>query len=530
MRNNLLEALSDNIVIDRDKCTFCGICVETCILDNLRLQLAPCRQACPLGVNVQGYIQQCLRGEDSQARETLREALIFPEILGRICPAPCEDKCHRGQVEGQPVAARAIKRYLFEGQKPEDIPLPEIAASTGKKAVVIGSGPAGLQAAHDLRRAGHEVDVLESEDRPGGMLRWAIPEFRLPTEVLERELTLLEKMGVQFNCGVKVGEKASLEKLQAKYDAVVMAAGCTQALRLGVPGEDLDGIYHGLEVLKAGKYGQDLDLGKSVAVIGGGNVAVDAAQVALRLGAEQATVISLEIEDALPAFPEEVSGARAAGVRFEPGWGPVRLLGQEGRVCAVELKRCLSVFDARGSFAPQFDACVLKNLNADTVIVAIGQERENTLFQGLTQVNRLTLQAGSSNLFLAGDCYTGPSSVVAAMSGGRQAAESANRFLAGEHLSLGRSYPGPVETEFDIDISRGSSDARVEPPRRKFQGKGDFQELEGVLSQEEARREAGRCYSCGAPFGKYRTCWFCLPCEVECPHDALWVEIPYLLR
>ena len=530
LEKNFLEALSDNINIDKSKCVFCGVCVDTCILDNLRLKLAPCRGACPLGVNVQGYVQEIARGHEQEALEILRKTLIFPEILGRVCPAPCEAACHRGQVADAPVASRMLKRYLTKGQKAGDIPVPEIAPETGKHVAVIGSGPAGLQAAHDLRLAGHEVTVIESEKKPGGMLRWAIPQFRLPLEVVERELTLLEKMGVDFQCQVKVGEDVSLEKLKADHDAVVMATGCPLPLPLDVEGKDLEGVFSGLDLLRSLRAGDNPTFSGSVVVIGGGNVAVDAARAALRLGAEKVTMVSLEAEADLPAFDEEVALARKEGIKFEPSCGPVRFEEENGRVAGVELQRCLAVFNAQGKFEPQFDSCELRVLHADAVIVAIGQGRDKDLFQKVDAVDPLTLQAGDSNLFLAGDCAGGLGSVVRAMKSGKEAAESINRLLAGEHLAYGRSYEGPIVTEFDIDTSVGSKEPRVTPPMNVFGGKGDFNESEKDLSQEQARAEAGRCFSCGAPFGKFRTCWFCLPCEVECPQEALWVDIPYLLR
>ena len=527
---NFLEALSDNIVIDKTKCVFCGVCVETCILDNLRLKLAPCRGGCPLGVNVQGYVQEIKRGREDKALEILRETLIFPAILGRVCPAPCEEACHRGRVSDGPVAARILKRYLTQGLTGEDIPVPETAPDTGKKVAVVGSGPAGLQAAHDLRLAGHAVEVLESEEEPGGMLRWAIPLFRLPREVVELELSLLHKMGVEFKCNTRVGEEISLEELRADHDAVVLATGCPEPLDLDVDGADLEGVVLGLDLLRDLRAGKSPELSGPVVVIGGGNVAVDAARASLRLGADTVTMVSLEAWGELPAFAEEVGLAQKEGVRLEPSWGPVRFLSQAGRVAEVELQRCVAVFNPQGVFEPRFDSCELNTIEARTVIVAIGQSRDQGLFQSLDRVDPLTLRAGKTNLFLAGDCQSGPGNVVRAMKSGKEAAESINRYLAGEHLTYGREYEGPVVTDFEIDTSPGSDDSRAAAPLSPFGGRGDFNESEGALGREQARAEAGRCFSCGQPFGKFRTCWFCLPCEVECPEQALWVDIPYLLR
>jgi NADPH-dependent glutamate synthase beta subunit-like oxidoreductase len=213
------------------------------------------------------------------------------------------------------------------------------------------------------------------------------------------------------------------------------------------------------------------------------------------------------------------------------------LLSRKGVLNGIEFQRCLQVFDESGAFKPDFDAFERMFLEADNLIVAIGQTADSTIFKmiGLDpakarQIDPLTLQSPDEMIFLAGDVVGGPSSVVEAMAQGRRAAESVDRFFKGEPLRYGRDYAGPVETDFQIDTSRAANLKRAEIPARPFQGEGDFGELEPCLDMESARKEASRCYSCGQPFGKYRTCWFCLPCEVECPHDALWVEIPYLLR
>jgi NADPH-dependent glutamate synthase beta subunit-like oxidoreductase len=362
------------------------------------------------------------------------------------------------------------------------------------------------------------------------MLRWAIPRFRLPAEVLDRELTLLERMGIRFECGVDVGTGVTLAELEENSDAVVVAAGCRAQARLGIEGEDLDGVWYGLDLLKAARRGAAPEFSGRAVVVGGGNVAVDAARTTLRLGADVVTLICLEAEGELPALPEEVAFAREEGVAFEHAWGPVRLMGGGGRVSGVELERCLAVFDASGAVRPEFDSSTSKTVEADAVIIAIGQRCDEAFLTASGEVDDRTLRIGDSTVFVAGDFQTGPGSVVTAMASGREAAESVNRLLAAEHLTYGRAYRGPVETDFEIDTSRGSDRGRVHPPRVPWTGKGDFREAERALSAEEARNEASRCHSCGKPFGKYRTCWFCLPCEVDCPNDALRVEIPYLLR
>lgn len=531
MRNTILEALSDNITIDKDKCVYCGECVETCILDNLRMKLAPCRQACPLGVNCQGYVQQILRGEKEDALEMVERNLPFPSILGRVCSAQCEQNCHRGTQNDEPVAIRALKRYLTTQIEGKALSLPEIQESTGKACAVVGSGPAGMLAAWDLLVQGHQVTIFEAEKEPGGMLRWAIPSFRLPDSILKNEFERLKSMGAEIKPNMRLGRDITMEGLKSEFQAVIIATGCPKTKTLGIKGEDFEGVYHALPFLYDVRDGKSPEIGENVVVIGGGDVAVDSAQTALRLGAAKVTMVSLESDGTLPASREALSMAEAEGILIDGAWGPTRILGKNNKAAGVELQRCLAVFDSFGRFAPSFDECTLKDLEADTIIIAIGQERDLDVFNGkLPQYDELTLRTDDDQVFLAGDIQQGPSTIVEAMARGRQAAESVHRLFTGEHLSYGRRYEGPIEKDFDIGTIRGSDAKRVNPSWNTISAKGDFNEIEQPLTDDQARTEAGRCYSCGAPFGKFRTCWFCLPCEVECPKEALWVEIPYLLR
>lgn len=531
----MLEALTDNIAVDAGKCTACGICVETCPMDNLRLNLSPCRQACPLGVNAQGYVRLIARGEEREAVKLLRETLPFPGILARVCSQPCESACHHNSVGSPPVAIRALKRYLADLCAGDEY-LPACASSTGKSVAVLGAGPAGMLAAHDLRARGHRVVMFEAGTEPGGMLRWAIPEFRLPSAVLEREIGLLGLMGVEFQCGAAV-DGAGLDRLKKQFQAVLIATGCGKPRELSLDGGGAAGVYYALPFLRAVRGGIAPAVGKRVVVIGGGNAAVDAAQTALRCGAREVSMVCLESEAEMPAFAWAMEGARAEGVGVMNSWGPLRFLSDRGRLAGVEFSHCSQVFDADGRFAPCFDSCRLMTLEADTVIVAAGQaadpagaEEFGIAGEGGVAFDPLTLETRDAMVFAAGDLVSGPSSVVHAMASGRRAAESVHRLLAGEPMRYGRGYPGPVETQFDIDVPVPVLTARAPVPERPLAGRDGFDEVEMALDVETARLESRRCFSCGRPWGRYRTCWFCLPCEIECPHKALTVEIPYLLR
>ena len=532
MSSNLLISLSDNIVIDKTKCIFCGICVDTCITDNLRLLMAPCRHACPLQTNCQGYVQAVARGDMALALRLVHGKLPFPAILGRVCPHPCEASCTRRETDGQAVAIREIKRFIADQVSAADYPAPKPAKSTGKTIAVVGAGPAGVLAAYDLALRGHDVRLYDAESKPGGMLRWAIPSFRLPEETLDKELGQLEQLGVRFWGSRVLGRELSLDRLEADHDAVVVAIGCGSPKELAgfeANGED---IHYGLPFLRAHRHSEAPGIGKSVLVVGGGNVAIDAARTARRRGADTVRLVCLEGREEMPAYPWEAQAAEAEGVEIQYGLGPVTLRREGGSLSGVTCQPCVSLWDDQGEFAPRLDTGSESFLEADTVIVAIGQKVDEDLLgrAGLdTDVDPFSLQLGEEPVFLAGDLFSGPMSVVEAMASGRRAAESAHRFVMGKHMRHGRAYAGPILTDFDADTSGAVARARAKP-RHRGGAAEDFRQADDTLDPETARKEAERCHSCGKPVGFYRTCWFCLPCEVECPQDALWVEVPYLLR
>jgi formate dehydrogenase major subunit len=488
-----------------------------------------------MGVNAQGYVQLIARGNDQAARDMAREKLPFPRIICMVCDHPCEKDCERGKDGGKPVSIRELKRYLFDTPEGKTTPLPEKAAPTGKRIAVVGAGPAGLTAAYDLALKGHTVSLLEAGDKPGGMLSGGIPAFRLSEQTVREELAVLPQLGVQITLNCRVGKDKTLESLMRENDALILATGLGRAKRLGVPGEELAGVLPGLSFLQAARAGNAPQLSGRTLVVGGGNMAVDAAMTALRQGAQEVVMLSLEEEGTLPAFAHELDQARSEGVLFRYSCGVAEVLGKGGKVAGLTLNRCTAIYDEHGRFAPRFDTTG-DTLEASFVIVAIGLEQDASLLEGsglsaddVKNADPLTLRCADSKLFVAGD-FMNTKTVIRAMASGREAAESASRFVLGEHLRFGRAYAGPIVTEFPIDRSRGDKRDRTEPARRPFRGKGDYEPRTASFTAAEAKAEAARCHSCGGPCGKNRTCWFCLPCEVDCPEKALYVKIPYLLR
>jgi len=528
-----------NIFIKREKCYVCGICIERCIMDNLRMYLAPCRQACPIHMNCQGYVRLIAQGKEEEAAKEMRKDLPFAGIVGRVCSHPCEEKCERKKEDDQPVHIRALKRYLAENRPDLAFEPGLLPKETGKRVAIIGSGPAGLMAAYGLTAKGHAATVFDSASEPGGMLRFGIPAFRLPGEETNKAVRMLESRKVVFETGRELGKELDLEKLEREWDAVLLATGGGPALGLGIPGEDLPEVFQGLDLLRQVREGRAPEIGKSALIIGGGNTAVDAALTCRKLGGEDVSIICLEERGKMPAFPAEIAEALEEGIKIQDCRGPRRIVRNGSGNLRVDLSRCLRVFDEQGRFCPTLEETCSHSPSAESIIVAIGQKPEwgnlpkeiQSAGPSSAIADPLTLQTRRSKIFAAGDLVSGSKSVIEAMAQGREAAVSIERFLAGETLRWGRAYrDGICITEVPIDRSGAVARPRAVLPRLPVRGRDIRTEVEKTLDLKAAREEAERCLNCGRPGEFNQTCWYCLPCEIECPVEALEVRIPYLVR
>jgi len=467
-----------------------------------RAGTSPCAFACPAGIKAHGYVSLVRSGEYEKAFRLVLETTPLVGSLGRACYAPCEEECTRSELEG-PLPIRRIKRFVAD--RHEGGPGVGPGGPTGKRVAVVGSGPAGLTAAWQLRLLGHDVKIFEAAPEPGGAMRLSIPSYRLPVEVVERDVANVTAIGVEIETNVRV---ESLDSLRAEgFDAVLLATGTPVSARLNVPGEELEGVVPALDFLSRMKLGHPDDLaGKRVVVIGGGNVAIDAARSALRLGAAEVHEVSLESRAEMPAHDFEVEEALAEGVVLHDSWG-IRGF----RLDAVELKRCLAVSDGEGRFSPSYDESVADELPFDVAIVAIGMRRERDV-----TVDPKTLQTADPWVFAAGDVVAGPTKIVDAVGAGRRAAAMIDRFLRGESMTeLPFDERLPVVEHADV-LARQRSHSRRDPlPALALAGAPrDFAELEPGLTEDEVRTAAGRCLDCGV-------CSECHECVNVCPADAI---------
>ncbi len=552
-------------------------------------ELVSCQVACPVHTDARGYVRAIAEGRFEEAYLIARGPNPFASICGRVCGAPCEANCRRGRVprvdddgslvaHDRPIAIRALKRFVCslhgpEARDPREV-LSDVRAfesevgagpeemaallragtsgrftpATGQKIAVIGAGPAGLSAAHDLALLGFAPVVFESEPVAAGMLAFGVPAYRLPRELIRREVAVIEALGVQIRCGVSVGKHVSFAELRRTHAAVILAVGAKSSRALGLPGERGPRVLGGVDLLRAVALGEPLDLGRDVVVLGGGNVAYDVARTVLRQTASDVArtarrathggrvrLVSLETLEEMPADTLEIHEGDEEGVERRNGWGPLAIVRDEaGLVTGLELRRCLRVFDEQRRFAPVFDDTQRETLVCDTVVLAVGQSpRLDFLADGGTDIQELrpgwpkvdahTLQTSAERVFVAGDLAHGTRLLIDAVASGKAAARSVYRVLTGRTLE-----PEALSAHVPLERYRRErgyeSLRRVAVPVREAEERIAGQELEVELGFDEAqaRREASRCLDCGVtPVFDGTRCVLCGGCVDVCPTQCL---------
>jgi NADPH-dependent glutamate synthase beta subunit-like oxidoreductase len=535
------------ILIDPDLCCGCNSCANVCRIDVLlpRQSLphpdegvfpfkAPCESACPAGIDIRKQLALIAQGRYEEALQLIKRGTPLPSVCGRVCPRFCEMKCRRSPVDGA-VAINMTKRFVADLDLSTGSPyVPPVKLQTGYSVAVVGSGPAGLSAAYYLALQGHSVSMFESSARLGGILRYGVPDHRLSKEVLDKEIKAVANLCKEVQVNTTFGKDITMESLKKKsFDAIFLGFGAQKLLKLNVEGEDLTGVSHGVEFLKAINAGLKPDVGSTVVVIGGGMVAVDSAQSALRLGAADVTMVALEARDEFPAYEEDLRLAIEEGVKVIPSYGVKKIIGEAGKVRAIELKACIAVYDQNGVFNPRYDESKTFILKADDVVPAIGQVADldplagsGMKVSGFVEVDE-TFQTSIAGVFAAGDIVTGAKTVIEAITAGHRAAEKIDSYLRGPQTTT--PY---TETEESIrkDLTEFERvDRAVMPTLAPEVRKHTFDEIELGLSEEAARKEAHRCLACGRPpVAMYSDeCWFCGVCVKHCPiPGAIKMEYP----
>jgi len=498
---------------------------------------SPCKTNCPAHISIQGYIKKAAEGKYREALELIKKDNPFPAMCGRVCARFCEQVCTRGD-EDEAVAIDEIKKFIAEQDlNAEHRFIPKKLNEAGKKIAIIGSGPAGLSCAYYLAIYGHEVIVFEKEKKPGGMMQFGMPSFRLEKDVVDAEIDIIRKLGVEIETGVEVGKDITIDELRKQgYQGFYIAIGAQGGRRLGISGEDSEGILSGIDFLRSVTMGTSEKLNGKVVVIGGGNVAVDVARSAIRHGGEIVSMYALESKDELPASEEEILEAEQEKILVNCGWGPKKILVEDGRTTGIILKKCTSVTDPDGRFNPQYEEDVTITVACDYVLVAIGQSIEwGGLLDGTrvalnknntAKANAWTYQTEQADIFVGGDVYTGAKFAIDAIAAGKEGADSLHRFVwEGHSLTLGRvrtdNYHYINKENLVID---GYDNAKRQKPAKDESKVLTFRDERKTFTQEQIKTEAARCLECGSARVDTGICIGCGLCTTRCKFDAITIS------
>lgn len=568
-------------VVDKDKCVACGECVENCQVNALTLGenlcgsesklvkvathtpndtkwgkdkwnfeyrtrkfvedsgTSPCKSECPAHIGIQGYIKLASQGRYSEALELIKLENPFPAVCGRICPRKCESECTRGDID-EPLAVDEIKKFIADqdlNAAHRFVPLKR--AERKEKIAVVGAGPAGLTCAYYLAQDGYQVTVFEKEKVLGGMLTLGIPQFRLGKEVVHAEIDVLRELGVTFKEGVEVGKDVTIQELRNQgFLAFYLAVGAQMGRKLGLEGEDHPEVRTGVEFLRSVSLGDDLKLTGKTIIIGGGNVAIDVARTAVRIGSTGTAMYCLESREEMPALEEEIEEALSEDIAICNGWGPKRLIVENGVLKGVEFKKCLSVFNKDHKFAPVFDENQSIIVEADHVLISVGQGMDwGNMLEGTKlelngnqtmKAHPITFQTAEADIFAGGDAVTGPKFAIDAIALGKQGAVSIHRYVHRDNLEINRRRE---YHSFDKDSL--NLEGYDHMPRQKVahvdgkKSKVTFTDLRETFSEEQMKKETERCLGCGATVVDEYQCVGCGVCTTKCKFDAISLRRVY---
>jgi len=501
---------------------------------------APCKTACPAHIAIQGYLRMAAQGRYKEALALIKQDNPLPAICGRVCNRRCEAACTRGTID-EAIAIDEVKRFLAEMDLKAEtryIPKKIVPSQKGEfteKVAIIGAGPAGLSCAYYLALKGYKPTIFEKSNYPGGMLRYGIPSFVLENNVIDAEIEIIKELGVEIKCGVEVGKDITLDELRSQgYKAFYVAIGCQGGNKPGVPGDDAIGTATAVDFLHECSENEAYDIKGDLVVIGGGNVAIDVARSARRVGNEKVSMFCLESRDIMPASPEEIEIVEAEGVELNCGWGPKEVLVDEaGAVKGIVLKKCTRVKDETGRFSPQYDENDLVTVECKHVIFSVGQRSVyGDLFKGSKVViergpkaDALTYQTDEPDIFVGGDMYTGPKFAIDAIAAGREGAISIHRFVQPHSsLTIGRNRRDFIElNKDDLRIDDYDHSPRQIPGVSKTTVDGEltFRDKTVELTEEQIKKETARCLKCGASVVDENKCIGCGVCTTKCEFDAI---------